>query len=188
MNLNSNFKDLGAVTLPPWGGDGVKVPYFWTGRNLHMFGFDPGDPILDEFFLDYTSLVIDLCHAGGVETERAWLTIDEREVQANTSQRRGGAHVDGRYVEAMLKWQQPSWNHEGGMSLITASSVAGCRAYEGVFEGEPKSDGDLEHIRDQLGEGVVLAPNRAFLLSPDCVHESMPLPQTVKRSFMRITF
>ena len=74
------------------------------------------------------------------------------------------------------------------MTIIVAASVPGCIVYDGKFEGEPASDGDLEHIRGQLGPGYLLAANRGYLLSPDCVHESMVFESPTKRTFLRIAF
>lgn len=67
---------------------------------------------------------------------------------------------------------------------IVASSVPGCRAWRGQFDGEPKADGDLSHL--ELGEGEVLPANVGYLLSPDCVHESMIQARNVCRTFLRI--
>jgi hypothetical protein len=47
-----------------------------------------------------------------------------------------------------------------------------------------KEDGDLSHL--VLGEGEILPANVGYLLSPDCVHESMILGADTKRTFLRI--
>ena len=49
-------------------------------------------------------------------------------------------------------------------------------------------DGDLEHIRGQFGEPKLLPANQGFLLSPDCVHESMVFDAPTKRTFLRIAY
>ena len=72
------------------------------------------------------------------------------------------------------------------MAVIVAASVPGCRAWKGVFTGRPAKDGDLSHIADQLGAGDVLPAHVGYLLSPDCVHESMTFDQQTLRSFIRI--
>lgn len=74
----------------------------------------------------------------------------------------------------------------GRMAVIVASNEVGCRVWRGVFEGKPKSDGDLEHIRPQLDGGVLLRPNVGYLLSPDCVHESIRMDDDTQRTFLRI--
>jgi hypothetical protein len=125
------------------------------------------------------------------------MTVDEKVVPAGMSQRRPKPHVDGCFMpEAM------SWGHDGTrwlhycndvgagpvarMAVIVAASVAGCRAWRGTFDGAPKSDGDLTHIADQLHDGEVLAANAGYLLSPDCIHESMTFERDTRRTFLRI--
>ena len=74
------------------------------------------------------------------------------------------------------------------MAVTVTASVPGCVVYPGAFRGKPKSDGDLEHIRGQFLEAHLLAANRGFLLSPDCVHGSAVFAKRTKRSFLRIAF
>ena len=69
------------------------------------------------------------------------------------------------------------------MPVIVVSSVPGCRAWRGQFDTQPKSDGDLSHL--ELGEGEILLANRGYLLSADCVHESMIQSADVWRTFLR---
>lgn len=84
------------------------------------------------------------------------------------------------------------WNHHCNavpfkrMPVIVASTVVGCRAWYGQFDAEPRNDGDLSHIWEQLGEGTILPANEAFLLSPDCIHESMIFNSPTQRQFIRI--
>ena len=83
------------------------------------------------------------------------------------------------------------WNHgcnniPDRMAVIIASSEIGCRVWDGVFDGEPKSDGDLSHL--DLDEGEILPANVGFYLSADCVHESIIQLKPIKRTFLRIAF
>lgn len=181
--LNSYYQRLCPVTLP------------YMGRQKYMHTFDLADPVMAEGFEDYLEPVKTLCAAAGARHGLAHMTVDEKIVVAGMSQRRPKPHVDGCFMPAAKNWGHPSpgWNHgcnniplEGykRMAVIVASSVPGCRAWEGVFDGQPSSDGDLSHLT--LGEGEVLLPNVGYLLSPDCVHESMIQPETVQRNFLRI--
>jgi hypothetical protein len=110
------------------------------------------------------------------------------------TQRRPGPHVDGCFTGS-------AWGHGGGgrwnhncneipalkrMSIIVAASVSGCKAWSGTFFGDPQNDGDCSHIVS--GEGEVLPANVGYLLSPDCIHESMVFPETTQRQFLRIAF
>jgi hypothetical protein len=200
--LNSDYRPLCDVRLP------------YAGRQRYMRDFDLADPRMEDGFEDYLAPVLALCRAAGAASGIAHMTVDEKVVRAGASQRRPRPHVDGRFVRGLTTsgWSHSSWSHDKPaprpgpdpkpdhddprepaprpmrMAVIVASSVAGCRAWRGRFEGEPASDGDLSHIADRLGEGEVLPPGRGYLLSPDCVHESMTLHETrdVERTFLRI--
>ena len=150
---------------------------------------------------DYLEPVMALCRAAvrltGEDITEAHMTVDEKVIQAGWSQRRPGAHVDGCYLPDQGGWgghPVPGWAHYCNnlpmprISIIVAASEPGCIAYDGIFKGEPASDGDLEHIRDQLGKGHLLPANRGYLLSPDCVHESMIFDTPTKRTFLRVAF
>ena len=179
--LVSRFSDLRAITFP-----------VWSGRQMYMNTVDPSDPRMDEGFEDYNDMIRQLCGAAGYTGPEVHVTVDEKVVQAGMSQRRTDAHVHGHFVKSEGVWGHPGWNHFCNevpiprMSVIVAASVAGCIGYRGDFEGEPRNDGDLEHIRDQLGEGELLPANQGFLLSPDCVHESIRYKEPTQRGFLRI--
>lgn len=185
LKLFSAYADLGPVVLPEW-----------RGRQHYMHTFDPRDPVMAEGFEDYLPVVKQMFGAVYDVPAEAHMTVDEKIVEPGMSQRRPGAHLDGHYQPEIAGWRHDEgrWNHYCNelpvprMTIMTAASVAGCKVYPGKFEGEPKNDGDMEHIRDQLGEGVLLDPNRAYILSPDCIHESMRFDEPTKRTFLRIAF
>lgn len=100
-------------------------------------------------------------------------------------------------MPSLGKWgggQGPAWNHYCNniessepykrMPIIVAASVIGCKVWKGVFVGEPKNDGDLSHLN--LGKGEEIPANTGFLLSPDCIHESMIFDKDTIRTFLRI--
>ena len=182
--LNSYYTDLGAIELP-----------VWQGRQEYMQIFNADNIQLKEGFEDYTDVVSTLLSRANI-SGNVYMTVDEKIVEPGFSQRRPGPHVDGRFMPNF------GWTHGGGsgwahycnnlpldrMNIIVASSVAGCKIYEGVFDGEPKNDGDLSHIANQLGDGVLFPANRGALLSPDCVHESMIFNEPTQRLFLRLAF
>lgn len=178
--LESNYRDLGPVTFPAY-----------AGRQVYMHTFNGRVSAMTTELEPYGGLVSDLCHRAG-HTEVAHMTVDEKVVLAGISQRRPGAHVDGRFDSKQMDWRHGGWAHYCNripidrMAVIVASDMEGCIAYPGTFDGEPAGDGDLEHIRDQLGQGVTLEANRAYLLSPDCVHESVVFTKDTRRMFLRI--
>ncbi len=190
MNLHSTYADLGTITLPRW-----------QDRQKYMHTFNPQSPGMAKGYEDYLGPVVALCQAAEVLNgdiiREAHMTVDEKIVQPGMSQLRPGAHVNGCFVPALQSWAHPgpgSWAHYCNnlpldrMSIIVAASVPRCIAYDGNFEGQPASDGDLEHIRDQLGDGYMLPENRGYLLSPDCVHENMVFDAPTKRTFLRIAY
>ena len=150
-----------------------------------MHSFDPENPVMAEGYEDYGPLITALVQRAGV-TGEAHMTVDEKIVQPGMSQRRPGAHLDGRFLGDELRWDP--WAYSNRMALVVASSVAGCKVYEGDFDAEPAEGGDLEHIREQLPEGELLPANRGFLLSPDCIHESLIFNEPTKRTFLRIVY
>lgn len=181
----------------------VKLPY--KGRQKYMYTFHLANPTMPEGFEDYLDIVSELCATVKAHEGFAHMTVDEKEVKAGTSQRRPKPHVDGCFVLEIPKlsegvytggsWTHRSWlhycnnirvGHVSRMPVIIASSYPACKAWHGTFIGDPAEDGDLSHIADQLDDGKVLESNVAYLLSPDCVHESMILKEDVKRTFLRI--
>lgn len=183
--LRSDYTRLCPVTLP------------YQGRQHYMHSFDLAAPKMREGFEDYLAPVVALCRAAGATQGIAHMTVDEKIVLAGRSQRRPRPHVDGCFMPEASMWGHPpgpgpSWLHYcnhvpvARMAVIVAASAPGCRAWRGVFDGQPRNDGDLSHIADQLGAGEVLPANVGYLLSPDCVHESMLMERDTQRTFLRI--
>lgn len=193
--LHSNYRQLCQVRLP------------YRERRHYMHSFDLAAPKMREGYEDYLEPVLALCGAAGASRGIAHMTVDEQVVQAGRSQRRPRPHVDGCFVPgapnprvkgASGSWNPgptPGWLHYcndigrgpiARMAVIVAADVPGCRAWRGDFNGQPKDDGDLTHIADQLGEGEILPPNVGYLLAPDCVHESMIFAEDTRRTFLRI--
>lgn len=183
--LDSKYWDLGPITLPPY-----------QARRKYMHTFDIADPVMAAGFEDYQDSVRELCSRARVFQGTAHMTVDEKLLLPLMSHRRPGPHVDGCFMPSLGKWggsPHPGWNHHcnnvageavGRMPVIIASNVIGCKAWQGEFEGEPTDDGDLSHLT--LGNGEYLTANRGFLLSPDCIHESIQHYKTVCRTFLRI--
>lgn len=169
-------------------------------RQIRYHAFDLAKPSMPKGFEDYLKPVAALCKAAGATSGTAYLTVDEKVIKPGMSQRRPKPHVDGTFIAAPspyggAHWGGGGWLHYcndvgatqvGRMAVIVASSLPGCRAWKGTFEGRPAPDGDLSHIASQLGNGEVLPADVGYLLSPDCVHESMVFDHEVERTFMRI--
>lgn len=182
--LNSYFTPLGAVALPQY-----------QGRQHYMHGFDAAAPKMLPGFEDYLEPVVALLAAAGVAVGKAWMTVDEKIIQPGMSQRRPGPHVDGKFNLEQVRWGGGGgggWNHSCNLvptvrtPVIVAASVAGCNVWPGMFEAEPNPSGGLEHIADQLTDPILLPANTGFLLSGDCIHESIRFDQPTERVFLRI--
>lgn len=190
--LNSTYKQLIPIIFPEY-----------QGRQMRYHTFNLEKPDVPIGFDDYLESVVALCNAADAYQGEAHLTIDEKIIEAGMSQRRPKPHVDGcfrtdRVVDGI---KVPAWGGGGGwlhycndvgaskigrMAVIVGASVKGCKVWKGIFSGRPAPDGDLSHISDQLGEGEILQENVGYLLSPDCVHESMTFDQRMMRQFIRI--
>ncbi len=186
------FRDLRILLMPIIFGDNNSVPD------------DDCLPMLETmwgFFPQYKDQVV-------------YLTIDQREVKAGETHRRSGLHVDGyphttadrRCKENPGIWagnmHGGTWGGGGGTGgsggqgnwwdgtgLITVADVQGCKAWNQDFQGEPKSEGDCEHLRSECHEenAAILKANKLYWLSPGCVHESLPLKVKTKRTFVRLS-
>ena len=186
MKLSSDYRALCPVSLP------------FKGRQKYMHSFDLSRPVMAAGYEDYLLPVLRLLAAANAIEGIAHMTVDEKIVEAGMSQRRPRPHVDGRFIPQLGKWGGGGggWLHYCNdvgagtsitrMPVIVAASVPGCRAWRGNFEGRPAEDGDLSHIQDQLGEGEILPADFGYLLSPDCVHESMIFEEKTQRTFLRI--
>jgi hypothetical protein len=189
--LNSDYRQLCAVTLP------------YRGRQHYMHAFDIANPVMLAGFEDYAAPIRVLCRAAGATGGTAYMTVDEKIVTAGMSQRRPKPHVDGVFMPnrphrngvSMGDWGGGGggWNHSCNdigagpvrrMPVIVAASAVGCRVWRGLFDSEPSADGDLSHL--DLDAGEIVPAGVGYLLSPDCVHESMIQTRQTKRTFLRI--
>lgn len=181
--LNSHYRALAPVQLP------------YKGRQHYMRAINIAKPVMLEGFEDYLDPVQQLLHAAGQRLGTAYMTVDEKVIQPGMSQRRPGPHIDGRFMPELMDWSGGGgWNHYCNnvpaprMNIIVASTVAGCRVWSGKFDGNPTEDGDCSHLAHQFDAGEIVPPNMGYLLSPDCVHESMVFQEPTQRTFLRIAY
>lgn len=191
------FQDLRILLMPIVFGDNSTVPY------------PDCNPMLEVMCKARPQ------HKGKV----VYLTVDQKVVAANKTHRRPGLHVDGYpHTEADRRLQGyitrgaggiwagyahgGSWGGGGGLGggnkdlywwdgtgLLTVSNVEGCKAWNQSFKGEPKFEGDCEHLREECKEenATLLKANTLYWMSPSCVHESIPMQVDTIRTFVRVS-
>lgn len=147
------------------------------------------------------------------DDQLVFVTIDEKDLKAGQTHRRGGAHVDGVYETAVeklgLDWgagggggwlngvpgrilseeaQRRSYQNENG-GMIIVSNHAACQVWLGELDGVPGQGGSCEHLRDQFADldTGVMDPNRVYKTNSTCIHESLPVTEDVRRQLLRIT-
>lgn len=188
--LHSNYREIGPVIFPAY-----------AGRQKYMHSFDAAWPVMCPGFEDYHTTVLRLLRSAGVAKGLVHMTVDEKVVASGMSQRRPKPHVDGCFVPARNYWGGGGgWLHTCNdlgldyplrrMAIIVAATVEGCRAWRGTFFGHPAADGDVSHLSFQLARkgAQILPANVGFLLSPDCVHESLLFDKPTRRQFLRLAF
>ena len=146
-----------------------------------------------------------------------FITIDESTVEEGKAHRRGGAHIDGNYLpefqESGPSWGGGTGYSWGGGWLngvpgriltpdhqracyesmlggtIIATNYPACKVWDGEFEGTPGQGGSCEHFRDELDQmnQFTMEANTAYLINSTCIHQSMPVQETVKRQLVRLT-
>lgn len=180
----------------------IKFPDIWMNEELYMFPIDIEMVSLIQktpFFV-FSDSIEKMLSLSPIKKGIAYVTIDQKEVEKNKTHRRGGPHVDGNYF---FSWgSAPGWlcgdggrqlspekhklqyeNENGG--FLMASSYSACRAWMGKYDGSPEQGGNCSHIK--LDEGFLLKANKIYLGNSTCIHESLPLPQKIKRTLIRIT-
>ena len=172
------------------------------GLNINMMPFIMGKKeTLPEACQQYWPL-IEQCNIGPKEIGKVgYLTVKESLVNAGESQRRAGVHIEtpgrlvtpGTYKEQRYNWgcgivrmDRSTW--EGGIYM--ASNVpSSCKVWDLVVKDPAAAagkNGDLEHLREVLGEGKLMEANKIYWLTDATPHESLPLEESCHRQFFRL--
>jgi len=130
-----------------------------------------------------------------------YLTIQESLVPAGQTQRRSGLHIEspgsfnepGTYTNRRYDWGCGSVlsyrsSVSGGLYLAT-NLLESCCLWNVQIKDTPSSAGelgDMEHMRDLLGEGEYMEPERLYWLTDATPHESLPCPTEEYRQFFRL--
>lgn len=168
-----------------WNHSKMKFPEFSGTRIMMMpvqLGSLKGIPKHYAKFVDYLYYMTEHRHHGKI----GYLTIDEREVTKGNSLRRSGLHVDGYYHGKCGAWGGGGGWGSVGNGMLTVSSTSHCKAYLGMFDGEPGPEGECEHL-ELPNEGVLFEANEVYWVDGACVHESLPVEEDTKRQFVRLS-
>ena len=182
MILNSSSRYIKAAVLPNFN----SLQHYMAKTNSNKV-------VLPNNIKHYEPIVQDLCSTLNYDGI-IHVTVDEKLVKKGKTQRKPELHVDGRFSGMDWSHPYPGWNHVCNelpiprMSVAVISNLARCKVYHGKFEATPSEQGDLSHIRHLVGDGKLVPANEWHLLTPDCVHESLPFEVDAERIFVRVAF
>ena len=187
-HFTSIAESRGTIRLPkPIGTRVIMMPFF-----IHDLSTIPVN--LTKYLPTIVAMLkLAPNHIEAYKDTPAYLTIDERFVQAGTIQRNPGLHVDGMYQGTFAgPWSHTdpgSWGSVGNGMLIVSNVSQSVAVYTGDFSGSPINDGDCEHLRGQLVGKKMILPKAGEVIWADGlnVHESLPMIASGVRQFIRIS-
>ena len=173
--MKTSFEKIGKVEFPEFQGIIINMMPFIIGDNKSI----------PEEYRHY-SYMIDKCVVPKKELGKTgYISITETLVEPNMSQRRGGIHTE--------KHPNKSWGGDGGggwggrTGLFMASNVdKSCMVWNKHIE-VPGEMGDCEHLRESLGQGIVLDSGDLVWMTDGCPHESLPFGGGKRQWFRFVT-
>ncbi len=185
--------------------ESIQFPTFRKAL-LYMHRFNIDNPNLPEGYEDFKPVFLNILKESGLTTGSAHVTIDSRLILKGQSHRLPGPHVDGNYdgnwgggggngwllgdkgrpmsVEDHTKYY---CSNDGGM--LIASNYSACKVWTGSFDFKPGQGGNCLANANEINAmpNFILKPNTTYLTNSTCIHESIPVKETVERILMRIT-
>ena len=168
--------------------------------NVNMLPFVLGDSSsLPVQLLPYYSL-IEKCRVLLEEMGKVcYLTISESHVDGDTTQRRGGLHIEAPNMKLessfFVAGKEYHWGHGFAFSedelhggLYMASSVSNtCAVYNSLIDKKGvNSQGGMDHLRGLIGEPTLLEANELVWLTDCTPHEALPQEEPGYRQFFRL--
>ena len=193
--ITSISKELYEVKIPSFTGEVKMLPF-----NLENLLEVPNE---------FKQMVSKMIKALPIKKGIAYLTLDGKLVEEGKTQRRGGVHIDGNYLQS-FKWGDGGGSSggngwkvgEGGRILsslehklsyesktggmLIASTYPACKGWNGIFKGSAYVGGDCTRIQG-IGEGFIMKPNVVYYGNSQFLHESLPIDKTTHRIVARIT-
>jgi len=176
-----------------------------TGININMMPFIIGKKeSIPKEYQTYWPLIEECSGLSSLEwrpneSSIGYLTIQEGNVRQGQTQRRAGLHVETpgsikkafAYCNIRAHWGCGDVNgHDIHGGLYMASSVAGsCKIWNARLR-DPENIvghlGNIEHLRDLLGEGCQLEAGELIWLTDTTPHEALPVEEDCYRQFFRV--
>eukprot|EP00929_Paragymnodinium_shiwhaense_P103581 TRINITY_DN6719_c0_g1_i4.p1 TRINITY_DN6719_c0_g1~~TRINITY_DN6719_c0_g1_i4.p1 ORF type:complete len:371 (+),score=50.72 TRINITY_DN6719_c0_g1_i4:105-1217(+) len=184
--------------------EGVQLVKFPapSGLNVNMMPFEMGNKESLPAYLQQYWPLIQSCRLPRSELgEIGFLTVHESFVPKGQCQRRPGLHIESPgYMGSPGKYNNDRYNWGCGIIVMDWSTVQGgiymatnvansCRLWQATISDVGAAAGhlgDMEHMREALGEGVDMEPNRMYWLTDATPHESLPLQADGHRQFFRL--
>lgn len=172
--------------------------------NINMMPFRIGDKnSLPDYVKQYWPLIQKCQESLGREEldKVGYLTIHESLVKRGETQRRAGLHIEcpgrlgsgGVFTESRYHWgcgmvRYDTSTVKGGMFM--ASTVADSSRVWDLQVRDPASVvgklGDLEHLREVLGEGTLMEAETLYWMTDVTPHEALPMNGDTYRQFFRL--
>jgi len=186
--LLSQCEQLNAVAFPEFQGERHYMVKFFEKDGL------------PEFLSRFQPTVNQMLENIDTRDNPIFITIDEKEIKAGKSHRRGGVHIDGYWIDELRahrggghrgsirindtdSWKG-SYNHPE--SIVLASSLAASKGWVGEFDGLIGDRGDCAGVDLSTMESFILQPNIVYRGNVSFVHESLPVEQDVQRTLIRM--
>lgn len=186
VEMNTPAPQVLSTFRKMWNHSPMTFPDF-SGLRVMMMPVKLG--YLDGVPDQYKDFVYDLY--GMVESrflgEVGYLTIDERELQPGETLRRSGLHVDGYYQGRCGAWGGGGGWGSVGNGMLTVSSTPHCKAWLGIARGEIGSEGEADQMDLSSCGSIVFGAGDVYWVDGACIHESLPVEETTKRQFVRLS-
>jgi len=192
-----SFTSCGRIDFPPLLDNNVH-------HNINMMPFIMGKKeSLPENLRRWYSC-IQRCPIGPEENGKVcYLTVHESFVQAQTSQRREGLHIEapgvpGLSSSSFVPGREHHWGgghfnspdvYKGGIyfaSSVANTSVVYNALVDKTIPGIVDSHGNCEHLRKFIGPGTMLDAGQLVWMTDRTPHEAIPQERDGYRQFFRV--
>lgn len=113
-----------------------------------------------------------------------FVTVDQSFVKAGQTHRRGGAHIDGNWIE------ETDTHHNRNLvpeAILLANNIEGTTAvYLGHVDGSPEYGGSCDHLPLFQLTRALLRANTCYEGNVECIHECLPVSEDCYRQMIRI--